>query len=369
MAYRPPVSGGRDAIGNAIGSGLAGGAAAVAAGLDEQRRRAIEDEERRRRERLQQLAEEDRQRRILLENAEVGVVDPADAMEGDPIARAVPLPGGGYSVPKGGLVDPRGQPPKLRDGVTRVGDLYVDPSRSLGFQRQKLVQDQRAAEEQQEIQRRASALMAADPTMDEGDAIARAMGLNANSPLTMAEAEAQRRRQLEMEAEFRRAEEARSNAEWDRRARSEFGGVRGARGGLTANQALSRQEASAEGFALTAATEAQDYAQKIAEGTLRAGPGWTPLVHVRSKVRAAVRQAGYDLSEGEIQAIAVRALQGVESQGLRSRRANQDDLLSREGQGALRALEAGVSEVEVVNNLAARAGVSPADARQWLGLE
>lgn len=318
--YRAPISSGRDAIGAAIGAGLANAAGAAAGGLQERRRRELEEEERARRDRLDAIAEQERQRRIAIENAEMGVIDQDAAMTGDAIERAVVGPDGRVTVPPGATLQPGATPRRMREGVTQVGGLYIDPKRSLAYQRQEISRQDQRAEEQRELERRADALQAMDPQMDRGDAIARAMGLSATDPLTTAEAEAGRRREFELRDEFDQRGERRSNTEWNRRE-----GTR--RRELTAGQSRDRVQSTAQGFAMTAADEAIRLAAEHEAGTRRAGPGWTPLAHIRSNLRAQARAQGLDLNEGEIQNLAVRALHASQDQAHQLRpRAQGDDL-------------------------------------------
>lgn len=304
MVYRAPISSGRDAIGMAVGGALAGGADILSRGADERRRRQLEEEEIARRDLLDRRNEEERQRRIRAEeraqalaDAEMGVISQQDAMTGgDPIQEAARVGGRMQAptlqaprllpAPGGATFQGGSQAPKLREGVTQVGGMFIDPARSLAARREEVEFERQRSRENQLLEEAADRYMELDPTMSRGDAIARAAGIETTGALTFEDELSQRRQLAELEDEFRIAQEGRE----EKRARTLLG--------------TQRTQSTAEGLALTLADEA----------IRRANPLSTNLAFVRSHLRQQARQQGLNLTEGEIQQIALRAVYMVEDQ-------------------------------------------------------
>lgn len=218
--YRPPIRSGHDAIGAAIGAGLAGAAGSVAEGLAERRRRDLEAAELARRDRLEREARERAERDRALEMARMGetIVAPEDAYNTiDGAALGGAMRGVASAVPAGlvpGLQDARGAlqgaaataeattaPTRVRRAdVQKVGDEYVrfDPTQSRDFQRAELLAERQRAEVARERNEIAEAIMGLDPNMTRAEADARARGISIADPVTRAQALTQLREDLDL---------------------------------------------------------------------------------------------------------------------------------------------------------------------------
>lgn len=280
--YRAPIRGGRDAIGQAIGAGLAGGAASIASGLAERRRREEEEarlaEEKRRYEEQQRLAQEARD--LALAQAGGRFVDESEAY--DPIEASIAIPQmpqaeGDAGAPTPEVVAPArtvtmaGRGPR-RENVHQVGERFVefDPSRSMEFRTRDA-----------QVQRTAAALQAADPTLSPEDAIAAAMGLD---HLSFEEKLERRGRELAQSDLYN----ARSEARRGRNARSE----------LTANQQASRRDRTVGGFAQRAVFDLQDRGIEDPELLLQGA---------ENIIRREALEAGVELDDAEISRYATEA--------------------------------------------------------------
>lgn len=148
--YRPPISSGYLSVADAIAGGLSRGMDRYQQG----RRQRVEDEryaaDVRRRAMMDKRDEADRNRRTMLENAELGVIDEGDAYEEVPDLMSRPLAAIIGNAEEG--IAPARTPTvrQMRPGVSRVGGMYVDPRRSLPFQRSAAVAEAEGAREQQD---------------------------------------------------------------------------------------------------------------------------------------------------------------------------------------------------------------------------
>lgn len=360
--YRPPISGGRDAIGLAIGGAVAAGSRDIAAGLNERYRRDLEEEERRRRERLEEEARLERERERQIREAQLGVISEAEAYRGGrPLQRATPgqaAPGAVIQVeradPIAGVMWPPETEarPELREGVVRAGGMYIDPRRSLAYQQAQIARQDEVAAQKAETERRAAALQAANPEMDPDDVYARAMGLSTTEPITWPEELSQREDILELE----------------RRYRPEYGP--GGTRGMTPGQARALTTEQGEGLAMTAALQARKIEQDIAAGRARPGPGWDPIANVRVNIRQMAKANGVELSEPDVQRLAVEAYRGVQDQENQVRRMEQSREVERLRQQAISALQDPDIDPDAVAQGFARATGTPlSEAYDLLGLE
>lgn len=278
--YRAPINPGWDDFGARIQQGVQTGIALAVDGRQRRRDRARQDE-------ADRIAAAARDRQQTLENAEIGVVPEGDAYEtvrapslADAAAGASPFvpdwatpagtPWRGETRDMDG-VDPRalgafaaapqGSAPamerRLRPGVVQAGGLFIDPTRSLAFRRQRA---QVAAEHAQSEADRGrkrdevrAALVASGMEPEEADR----RGVAAAYGVTLPETPAERAERIRMDESarepFRQADDDRSlQRALALRAASGGGGGggggagRGAPGGTPSQQRAARNEARAQ---------------------------------------------------------------------------------------------------------------------------
>jgi hypothetical protein len=304
--YRPPINPGYDTIGAAIAAGLGDARASLRAGRQEEKEDQRYLAQQKRQERLDREAEAERQRRTLLENAELGVVDAGQAY--DPIQSAlVPerRPSERAQDWLGRAADAPSPEPKLRDGVIQTGGMFIDPRAGLGYRRQAIARDDDRMERDRLVQEGARRLQALNPAMSSGEAIARAMGLSTAQPVTEEQALAQARREMELRDEFERRAEARKFAHDRAIAGMRMGGSAGGR--ATVRDTL-------QGMALTQAYDVVNLSGREQAAGRTMAAGFDPLAYVRGRLRQQARAAGLNVTEGQIQEEAVRALFMVQDQ-------------------------------------------------------
>ena len=178
--YRPPVNPGWDDFGARIAGGALAGVQAIQDGRQRRTEQARYDAENARRATMDTRDAADRERRTSLENLELGVIGEDEAFTVTPtVSQARPtsplaaFTGSGLTPEPVGPVSPAGGPMAalagareamagvqphtdrtLRPGVLRAGDLFVDPSRSLAYQRAVAGRQAEAQAEQQAVQQK-----------------------------------------------------------------------------------------------------------------------------------------------------------------------------------------------------------------------
>lgn len=155
--YRPPVDPGYGRLGSSIQAALLGGLNAAAA----VRGQRADDEEQRLalRERIlaRKQAEEDAKLRRATQMAELGVIGEDEAYETappPPVAQAITGWNSGVALPAAAVPTPERV---LRPGVRQVGSLFIDPTRSLAYERAIATRRAQEQAETEERERRAAA--------------------------------------------------------------------------------------------------------------------------------------------------------------------------------------------------------------------
>lgn len=167
--YYGPQEDGRQQIAQALLHGFSQAQSNFARGQAEGEEKRRYEADKARQEKLDQAAEADRLRRQQIENAELGVIDPAAAYEqasGVTAPRPAPPPAAapdeagvrvGVTPGPGRQIgirqhhtDASGQQQlapgaRLREGVTRSGGMLIDPRQSLAYKRQQIAQQEAQA--------------------------------------------------------------------------------------------------------------------------------------------------------------------------------------------------------------------------------
>lgn len=269
--YRPPVNPGWDDFGARIAQGVQSGIGLAVEGR--QRRR-----DQRRQDDADRMARKDRDRRIQMENAEAGMIPEADAYETVPVrpslsgaatGQPAPLvpdwmgsPDGQWRGEVHGMdgVDPSalaafsggGAPAaapaterRLRSGVQQVGGLFIDPTRSLAFQRQRAAVNAEHAQDQADRERKRTEVRAAliasgmDPQNADRRAVAAAFGV------TLPETPEERAERIRAEEEAREPYRVADDNRTFGRAmaiRAAVGDGSGGRGGTPSQRRAERNE-------------------------------------------------------------------------------------------------------------------------------
>jgi hypothetical protein len=339
--YRPPIDPGWGGFGASIAGGVREGVDRFSMGRQQQQEQERYAAELARRKMLDQQAEADRLRTIQLQDAEYGIIDANEAYEEVPAFSPRPQGGpmaallGGASIPvAAGPVntnDPArfggpasaifggaresiaaAQPAtdrRLREGVVKAGGMYMDPQQSLAYRRaQTTAEAERAREnaERQERMQTVQGLVAGLPEDEQARAIAQAI-YGVNLPRSRADELAELTEELEIRDRF--------DARNDERQFRQSTALR-AMGGERETPALShsRTSTAAEGIASGLVFDMLNnpgYPDSIRN---QSGQTLQPLVYVRANLRDWARREGIQLTEGEIQAIAMEQLRKGEDQ-------------------------------------------------------
>ncbi len=340
--YRPPIDPGWGGFGAAIAGGVREGVDRFSMGRQQQQEQERYAAELARRKVLDQQAETDRLRAIQLQDAEYGIVDADEAYDEVPAFSPRPQGGpmaallGGASTPvAAGPVNTNepaqfggpasaifgnaresiaaAQPAtgrRLREGVVKVGGMYMDPRRSLAQARtQAAAEAERAREnaERQERMQTVQGLVAGLPEDEQTRAIAQAI-YGVNLPRSRADELAELTDELEIRDRF--------DARNDERQFRQSTALRAMGGGERETPALShsRTSTAAEGIASGLVFDMLNnpgYPDSIRN---QSGQTLQPLVYVRANLRDWARREGIQLTEGEIQAIAMEQLRKGEDQ-------------------------------------------------------
>jgi hypothetical protein len=201
---------------------------------------------------------------------------------------------------------------RLRPGVQQVGNLLVDPSRSLAGMRMRQAAEAERAEAERARQERLEAvepLLVGLPENERRRVLAQSV-YGVGIPQTQEEQLAELEAQLELRDRF----DARSDNRTlnNNRALRAMTGDTGAPGGQ--GLSVSRATNSAEGIAASFAYDMLNNPGYPNNITNQSGQKLQPLVYVRANLREWARREGVALTEGEIQAIAADQLRKQEDQ-------------------------------------------------------